>query len=546
MLCTLYLCYLELPSSKLPANYSPCPELLKKVTAAILETDITTSSEVTVIIRGIGGIGKSTIAKAVCHKQSIKEHFTDGFVWISLAPPHNVTEELRKIYNSLTNQPIEGSLSFVKEKISNHLKSTTYKLLVILDDVWNADDALVYIKVFQSYKMLVTTRKLVIHSEIRAKHSIDVKPMELVEAVKLLTLHIDALSTLDDSSKAMLHKLAQDLHCWPLLLNLVRTQLYIYCTEQEMSPEKAVALVTQKISENFTAFDQSSRETAVKSCLEASLNLLPKQDIRILRCIVLTLDGFGSYAIKDTVATVSKTSVDLFNACIANLWSHGLIELIDMPVYPTNQCISCIGVNHIVAHYIIETLPLEQVYEMLSSIDDCIDFDNLMKVYNQEKNFFENNVSACLLYFIPNTLSYLVRVASLLAFLLNKVSSDSSQATTDHQLIMENMYSTMGKDCALIISMVMENKHNDAIEWLKQHFKSHPLLYVSGNSFIDKEVISLEELAELPHCLSEISVGFTNMHKCIVFLTKVKASDEDIRQVMECVVTALNFLMDCE
>ena len=210
---------------------------MKKITTAILKTNITLASEVTVTIRGIGGVGKSTIAKAVCHERSIEEYFTDGFLWISLTPPHNVTDELCKIYNKLTNQQIEGTLSFVKDKIQLYMISNSSKFLVILDDVWEVEDALVYVEVFRSCKILVTTRKSVVNSEIQTKHPIDIKPMELNEAVKLLTYHIDIFNTIDDNDKATLHKLAEDLHCWPLLLNLVHTQLHIYCNERKMSPK---------------------------------------------------------------------------------------------------------------------------------------------------------------------------------------------------------------------------------------------------------------------------------------------------------------------
>ena len=300
---------------------------MNQISSAILRTNITVASEVTVTIRGIGGIGKSTIAKAVCYEQSIKEYFTDGFLWISLTPPHNVTDELCKIYNKLTNQPIERSQSFVKEKIKSHLNSCSYKLLVILDDVWEAEDALAYVEVFHGCKILLTTRKSVINSKIPTNNPIDIKPMELDEAVRLLTSRIDAFKTLDDSARVMMYKLAEYLYCWPLLLNLVRTQLYVYCTEWKMSPNKAMTLATQKLSKSFTVFDETSREKAVKICLDTSLNLLPEQDTRVLHYIILTTSGLGPYAIKDSVARASKISFKQFNVCVANLWSHGLIEL---------------------------------------------------------------------------------------------------------------------------------------------------------------------------------------------------------------------------
>ena len=88
----------------------------------------------------------------ICHERSIKGHFTNGFLWISLTSPHDVRDEPCKFYNRLTNQPIEGSLSFVKEKIKSLLASTSYKLLVILYDVWKAHNAMVYIEIFQGCK----------------------------------------------------------------------------------------------------------------------------------------------------------------------------------------------------------------------------------------------------------------------------------------------------------------------------------------------------------------------------------------------------------
>ena len=487
----------------------------------------------TVTIRGIGGIGKSTIAKALCHEPSIKEYFTDGFLWISLTPPHSVTDELRIIYNKLTNQPIEGSHSYVKSKIQYHLMSHSYKLLVVLDDVWEAEDALVYVEVFSSCKILLTTRKSDINSKIQTKNPIDIKPMDSDEATRLLTSQIDAFKTLDDNAKAMILKLAEYLHCWPLLLNLVRTQLYIYCTEWKMPTEEAVLAVTQKLSKSVTAFDQASREKAVKICLDTSLNLLPEQDIRVLRCIVITLGGLGPYALKDTVAKVSKMTSEQFNICVTNLWSHGLIELTNVPMYPTSQYISCIGTHHIVAHYITETIPPEQLYETFNSFDQFMGMNDLFKVFLEEKseNFLVNESGTTLLYFIPHFISYHIRVTSVLASLLEKLPPDSANSfkTITDQLTMENMYSNISKDCTLIVSLLTDNKYSDAIEWLKKHFKSHPLLFASVNILHNGKLVSLEEFTDN---VCQLLVYMTTMHKCFTVLMKGKASNMDIFHLM--------------
>ena len=41
--------------------------------------------------------------------------------------------------------------------------------------------------------------------------------------------------------------------------------------------------------------------------------------MRVLQCVVLTIGGFGSYALKDTVAKASKMTTEQFNMCVANL-----------------------------------------------------------------------------------------------------------------------------------------------------------------------------------------------------------------------------------
>ena len=394
----------------------------------------------------------------------------------------------------------------MKEKIKGHLNSNSYKLLVILDDVWNAEDALPYVEVFCSCKILLTTRKSVINSKVPTSNPIDIKPMELDEAVKLLTSRIDAFKTLDDSARVMIYKLAEYLYCWPLLLNLVRTQLYIYCTEWKMSLNKAMVLATQKLSKSFTVFDEASREKAVRICLNTSLNLLPEQDTRVLHYVILTIGGLGPYAMKDSVARTSKISFEQFSTCVANLWSHGLIELIDIPAYPTNHHISCIGIHHIVAHYITETMPVEQLYEIilntLGDISITIEED-LTKPYEKEKKITYSNVGITSLRLIPQLTLLLFRTISLLTCVLEKMLSDydtSSNQITD-ELIMENRYSKMNRDSALIVSLLADNKHSDAVELVDNHYKTHPLLHMQKmfpkEFLLGGNCLSLEHFADL-------------------------------------------------
>ena len=121
--------------------------------------------------------------------------------------------------------------SEIKFLISNH----SCKLLVILDDVWEAKDAMTFVDVFNSCKLFLTTRKMDINTKIPPQMCFDVKPLTIDEAVKLLTLKIVEVETLHDANVSRIEELARDLHCWPLLLNLVHGQLYVRCVERSSS-----------------------------------------------------------------------------------------------------------------------------------------------------------------------------------------------------------------------------------------------------------------------------------------------------------------------
>ena len=93
-------------------------------------------------------------------------------------------------------------------------------------------------------------------------------------------------------------------------------------------------------------------------------------------------------------------------------------------MYSTNQYVCCIGVQDIISHYIIETIALEHLYDMFGNIENFIDWDDFMNVYDKEDKFLDHIVGIILLYFIPNMLAYFIRLAIVLASLLDKLPSD--------------------------------------------------------------------------------------------------------------------------
>ena len=56
-------------------------------------------------------------------------------------------------------------------------------------------------------------------------------------------------------------------------------------------------------------------------------------------------------------------------------------------------------------------------------------------------------------------------------------SDANSKAITD-ELMMENKYSKMNKDCALVALLLADNKHNVAMEWVDNRYRSHPVVHM--------------------------------------------------------------------
>jgi hypothetical protein len=112
----------------------------EKTISLLLSDDATDNENLCVIpIVGMGGIGKTTLAKLVYKDQRVKEHF-DIQAWVSVSDEFDLFRITKTVIEAVTS-----SICDMKDlnllQVTLHDKLMGKKFLLVLDDVWNENYA---------------------------------------------------------------------------------------------------------------------------------------------------------------------------------------------------------------------------------------------------------------------------------------------------------------------------------------------------------------------------------------------------------------------
>jgi hypothetical protein len=183
-----------------------------------------TNTQILTAIRGWPGVGKTTLAAALAHDQTIAKEFPDGILWTSLGQNADIFTELQKWARSLEIGNIEDlkTPGELREQIIADLKDK--RILLIIDDVWSIPDGVFFQVGGRRSATLVTTRiPLVAEKLAPTENDIYLLPVLSSDDSILLLKEISPIIVKDYYNECKM--LANELEGLPLALQVASKML---------------------------------------------------------------------------------------------------------------------------------------------------------------------------------------------------------------------------------------------------------------------------------------------------------------------------------
>jgi WD40 repeat protein len=229
---------------------------------------------ITAALRGAGGYGKTTLAKALAHDQVIQDAYFDGILWAELGEkPENLLSILSDLITRLTGErpgleTVNAAASALGEALGDR------RILMIVDDAWREPDLRPFLQGGSSTTRLVTTRIDSVLPQNAIRQPVDA--MQEREALNMLAAGLPQDQA--SAERGSLSKLAARLGEWAQLLKLVNGFLRDRVVNSHQPLKSAILDANDGLdTEGLVAFDPSNeqdRTKAIARTISVSLGLL--------------------------------------------------------------------------------------------------------------------------------------------------------------------------------------------------------------------------------------------------------------------------------
>ena len=128
-------------------------------------TAFTTTGEKVSALGGLGGVGKTWLARRIAHDETVVAAFADGILWATFGDDKVAERTFENLWFDLGGSDLDDGVEFdAKHAFAMYdhvLQDSELECLLILDDVWHEQHLVFFKKLIQRYSsinILITTR----------------------------------------------------------------------------------------------------------------------------------------------------------------------------------------------------------------------------------------------------------------------------------------------------------------------------------------------------------------------------------------------------
>ncbi|MCA2553266.1 MAG: trypsin-like serine protease, partial [Microcystis sp. M04BS1] len=254
-----------------PSYFVERPEVsieLKKILLSAGTSE--TGTLVISAIYGLGGIGKSTLVAALAQEKEVQAYFPDGIFWATLGQQPDILSFLHGWIQALGDYDFKPT-GIDAASLQLRTLLADKKALLVVDDLWNAEDFEPFRVAGNGCKLLVTTREVPVSGAIR--YDLDV--MTESQSVGLLSSYLKHQLTVADQQQAKI--LAKIVGYLPLALELTAAQIQDGIPWDELLEDLRAEIANLEILDRLEAEDAINQEKRKHYSLVASFNLSLKR-----------------------------------------------------------------------------------------------------------------------------------------------------------------------------------------------------------------------------------------------------------------------------
>jgi hypothetical protein len=257
-----------------PPDFVPRPKEFGALKQQLLDAKGDAVAGITAALKGAGGYGKTTLAKALAHDADIQDAFFDGVLWAELGEkPERLLSTLADQIELLTGErPGLETINAAAGKLGEALGDR--RILLIVDDAWREQDLRPFLQGGSNCVRLVTTRIDSVLPSKALRQPVDA--MRSTEALDLLSAGLPPDEVARE--RPSLAKLAARLGEWAQLLKIVNGFLRDRVIRAKESLATAIANANKRLDVKglsvFDPRDETDRAKAVARTIGVSLELL--------------------------------------------------------------------------------------------------------------------------------------------------------------------------------------------------------------------------------------------------------------------------------